>query len=641
MSKISSKLLGMASCIMVLLVGVILTVSFFSFRSVTDKTIAGKCQTSVNFLRSSIEMQKEETSSFAESFSADNRLVAGITDGDSSGIEASLASVLNKEGYYAAVSDAGGKAIWTSENVVKSLDFSSALNGKAVSDLYSDGNGLYMQASCPVYSGGSVIGALIIGYDLSNTALVDNVKEQTGNEITVFIGDIRLNTTVLNDKGERGVGTQLDPKISSKVLKGETYTGKAVILKQKMSVRYEPLTNSSGEILGILFSGQPTAENDRLFRNVIFLLLGISIVIAIFALVVLAKVTQRIVAAPVLAIKDKMMAVKSGRLNIPMAAFKREKNETSELADAVEDTVCTLEEYINDISNVLSCMANYDFSISSDVDYIGEFSAIKDALTAIKTNIRDIIASLQTASERIYADSADISNGATVLAQGTTEQAATIEELMASIATVSENVSVNAANASSAAELSENVVKLVNEEELAVNNMLDAITDIEEKSKQISKVIKAIEDIAFQTNILALNAAVEAARAGAAGKGFAVVAEEVRNLAVNSAEAAKSTSNLIEATIASVSGGTMHARSVAESMKEVKNISERSNDLMEEINKATAEQASALSQIRTGMEQISVVVQQNSLTAEESSASSQKLTDEFNQLQSIILKFRI
>ena len=641
MSRISKKFLRMAAYIIVLLSGTILTVSFLSFQSVTDATIEAKCQTTVNVLRNDIERSEQETATVAEGLSTNELFLQCVVEGDINGVANNFHAVPRSEGIFAAVSDMTGNVIWKSDNAVDKLDFSAGLAGQTLTELYADSTTMYYETTYPVEYGGVQVGSLIVGYDLSNTALVDNIKEQTGNEVTIFSGDTRINTTVLTESGLRGVGTQLGAKIAKLVLGGDKYIGKATILEQKMTTTYEPLKNSSGEIVGILFAGQPTTEIDRLFRNVVILLIGLSVGIGFVALFVMNKVTQKLIATPVLAVKDKMLSVKWGRLDVPMKEFERANNETTELADAVEDTVNTLEEYIKDISDMLSAMADCDFSQSSSVDYLGEFSVIKSAMSEIENNIRGIIVGLKSTSERINADAVSISSGACLLAQGTTEQSATIEELMASIATVSEHVNVNAANANNAAALSENVAKMMENEEIAVSNMLSAISDIEEKSKQISKVIKVIEDIAFQTNILALNAAVEAARAGSAGKGFAVVAEEVRNLAVNSAEAANSTTVLIESTISSVDGGTKLAKSVADSMREAKSISGKSNQLMEEINKATAEQALALSQIKIGMEQISTVVLQNSLTAEESSISSQKLTEQFEELQAIIARFKI
>lgn len=642
MSKISFKFLRLESYIIIILVAIILIGSYFSFKSITASEISDNCKNTVNVLLDEMKLKEQETSAIADGLSCNDSLKKSVHGGDSNGINSAYSAITKSDGIFAAISDMSGQIIWKSDNALSKLDFSSGLSGKTVTDLYVvDNKSMCYKTSIPIYYENAQIACLLVGYDLSNNALVDNVKAQSGNEITIFVGDTRLSTTVLNENGQRAVGTQLAGNISSLVLSGKTYVGTTTILGQNMTTKYEPLTNSSGKVLGVLFAGRPTSQSDRIFRNTAIVLIAISIIVALIALLELARVTKQVIAIPILAIKGKMFAMKEGRLDAPMDYFKRANNETTELADAVEETVNTLDIYISDISNLLSDMAKCDFSNSSEVDYVGKFSSIRTAMNEIGTNIREIIASLQNTSERINIDSINIANGASLLAQGTTEQAATIEELMASLATISEQVNINASNANSAAHISENVVEMMNAEEIAIGNMLGAINDIEQKSKQISKVIKVIEDIAFQTNILALNAAVEAARAGEAGKGFAVVAEEVRNLSVNSAEAAKSTTELIESTIASVEVGTKLANSVADSMREVKGISGKSNGLMGQINRATSEQANAINEIQIGMQQISTVVQQNSITAEESSTSSQKLTEQFETLQAIVSKFKI
>ena len=171
--------------------------------------------------------------------------------------------------------------------------------------------------------------------------------------------------------------------------------------------------------------------------------------------------------------------------------------------------------------------------------------------------------------------------------------------------------------------------------------MLVAMNDIKEKSNEIQKIIKSIDDIAFQTNILSLNAAVEAARAGAAGKGFAVVAEEVRNLAIKSAEAAAETTQYIEASINAVNDGVVLAQEAATSLSEVMTISSETNDIIVDISQKTEEQATALKEVSIGLDQISDVVQQNSATAQENAASCAELDEQVNQLEDILSRFTL
>ena len=227
------------------------------------------------------------------------------------------------------------------------------------------------------------------------------------------------------------------------------------------------------------------------------------------------------------------------------------------------------------------------------------------------------------AADQVSAGSDEVSNGAQVLAQGSTEQASAIEELSASIDTVAGQVKQNADHAVDANSQMAVVGDEMEKSNSEMKKMLDAMSDINESSTKIAKIIKAIEDIAFQTNILALNAAVEAARAGAAGKGFAVVADEVRNLAGKSAEAATNTNVLITSSVEAVQNGMKIADATAQTLVEAVNGSKEVMGLIEQISAASKEQALSIEQITQGVEQISGVVQTNSATAEESAAASE------------------
>ena len=227
------------------------------------------------------------------------------------------------------------------------------------------------------------------------------------------------------------------------------------------------------------------------------------------------------------------------------------------------------------------------------------------------------------------------------LSQGATEQASSIEELTASIEQVSTQTKINAENASKAngmAEQAKNYAVTGNEQ---MKEMLKAMDEINESSNNINKIIKVIDDIAFQTNILALNAAVEAARAGQHGKGFAVVAEEVRTLAGRSANAAKETTALIEDSIKKSGEGTRIAKETAEALAKIFNEVNAVSGLVGDINNASNEQAAAIAQINQGIMQVSQVVQENSATSEESAAASEELSGQAEILYDLISQFKL
>jgi len=248
---------------------------------------------------------------------------------------------------------------------------------------------------------------------------------------------------------------------------------------------------------------------------------------------------------------------------------------------------------------------------------------------------------INQASDQVASGSEQVSFGAQALSQGATEQASSVEELSATIVELSGHVKVNADHAAEASRLSNDAGSGVMESDGHMKEMIEAMGDISDKSKEIGKIIKTIDDIAFQTNILALNAAVEAARAGSAGKGFAVVADEVRNLAQKSAEAAKNTTVLIEGSILAVDNGTRIVGQTAKSLQDVVVKAGNVTNKMTDIANASEQQAKAIAQVTQGIEQIAAVVQTNSATAEESAAASEELTGQAQMLKELVGKFRL
>ena len=276
-----------------------------------------------------------------------------------------------------------------------------------------------------------------------------------------------------------------------------------------------------------------------------------------------------------------------------------------------------------------------DVTLRSEKDILG--NSLKKLVDEFNILASDIISS----AEQVDAGAKQVANSSMSLSQGSTEQASSVQELSASISEVSQRVKSNAEEADKAKALSAKSREIMQTSASDMELTRSAMDEITSTSKNISKVIKAIDDIAFQTNILALNAAVEAARAGAAGKGFAVVADEVRNLSQKSAEAAKDTTALIENSISAVEKGTGLVNKTSASFTELVGQSAEVNRLVEQISMQAQEQAAAISQISIGIEQVSSVVQMNSATSEEAAAASEELSSQANYLKESAGRFKI
>jgi methyl-accepting chemotaxis protein len=311
------------------------------------------------------------------------------------------------------------------------------------------------------------------------------------------------------------------------------------------------------------------------------------------------------------------------------------------IKDSMNQTVAFLKRYVDEITYTLEEMGNGNLDLEITAEYLGDFQAIKAALNGIAATLSETMAEINEAAGQVEAGARQISDGGQALSQGTTEQASAIQQLNASIEEVAGETKKNATNAN---EANERALEVRNNAEVGneqMTKMVTAMIDINESSKNISKIIKVIDDIAFQTNILALNAAVEAARAGQHGKGFAVVAEEVRSLAARSAEAAKETTGLIEGSIDKVEAGTKIADETASSLVEILNEIEKVTGLVGNIARASNDQATEIAQITQGIEQVSTVVQTNSATAEESAAASEELSGQAEMLKQMVGAFKI
>ena len=335
--------------------------------------------------------------------------------------------------------------------------------------------------------------------------------------------------------------------------------------------------------------------------------------------------------------------MRSGHLNI---AFNKKYIGSDELGEMVDDFASLsgeLKKIITDICAVLSEMSKGNFAVQSMDEnmYVADYASILQSYREINQNLKNVFGSINQVAADVEAGSEQIANGSVALSQGATEQASTLEELSSSIYALSARISAQAQKAGNVESYFGEVSEKISDENQQMGEMLLAMEEIEDKSNQVERIIKAIDDIAFQTNILALNAAIEAARAGVYGKGFAVVADEVRNLAGKSADAAAETSVLIESTINAVKKGVNIVDHAAKTLGDVMDGSEKSKEMVSEIAGSMVADAKSISEVSKGLEEVSKVVQQNSATSEESSASSQDLNENAASLKEMISRIQV
>ncbi len=472
----------------------------------------------------------------------------------------------------------------------------------------------------------------------SISKIVSGVRiEDTGG---IFLVDTRTDT-IIGHKDPSVTGQILGTMsggiyeyVSRQISGGQT----GLSLFEDTYIQVERVPGSDWTAVAYVSRGEVLQELHQL--TVSMLVVAVLAVLVLILLVVIQ--VRRVIGRPVRELSLVATRIAEGELDQSIQYHSRD--ELGVLAQDFNQVTLQLREYvvyINEISEVLREIAKGNLAFTLKNEYTGEFEKIKAALEEISHALNGTMGQLRAASRDVAAGAEQVSNGATTLSQGSTEQAAEVEALAGHIEAVSDSVHQVAREAQEASRISQEVKTGLLASNDKMQNMTGVIRRISEKSAEIHKIVKTIEDIAFQTNILALNAAVEAARAGAAGKGFAVVADEVRALAGKSSAAAQETTVLLKQTVDSMDEGVQAAQDTAESMLEVVTHADEMSKLIDGIASHTRQQDANAGEITHGIEQISVVVQTNVATAEESAAASEELSGQAAMLRELVAGFRL
>lgn len=383
------------------------------------------------------------------------------------------------------------------------------------------------------------------------------------------------------------------------------------------------------------------ADNGQYTVRTVFIQICMTFVCLLTAMI-LALGISRLISKPVTILKrflDK--AGTKGNLTLTpeeenrIQKYAKNKDEIGQCINSATVFI----QHLKEINDNLAKIANGD--LTGDIELLSDEDTMGKSMIQMVNQLNSMFAEIQTSASQVSAGSKQVANGAQTLAQGSNQQAASISELSTAISDIADKTKTNAQTAGKTAKLSASIKENAEKGTCRMSEMITAVKDINNASQSISKIIKTIDDIAFQTNILALNAAVEAARAGQHGKGFAVVAEEVRNLAAKSAAAAKDTGNMIQNSMEKAEFGSRIAGDTAASLTEIVTGINESSRLIAEIAKSSEEQSTGISNINTGIDQVAQVVAQNNSTAHESAASSEQMSCQSDVLQQLISQFKL
>ena len=480
---------------------------------------------------------------------------------------------------------------------------------------------------------------LVIGQDVSVYPDVQTMLEDIATEANAISG------LLVTEAGKNAINAVISAIANYETAAAavvESINNSAELTTQARSINDElaNVVNASVDNLSIEVDSMITSLTNTSITVMIIMLVVVIIAIVFSALV--AVYIGKAITRPLGKMHQILVQVgKTGDLHFAEDT-RTDLLKEAQAKDELGQSIGAFAGFIDRISYIgeaLETVAARDLTV--EVALLSPEDTMGNALTDMLANLNEMFAEINSISSQVATASNEIAQGAQSLAQGSTQQASTVQEISASINEINEQANVSSETASEAARQGNEISRIAQEGSQKMSHMMESVQQINDASQSIGRVIKVIDDIAFQTNILALNAAVEAARAGEHGKGFAVVADEVRNLAGKSADAAKETANLISANIEKAELGLSISRDTAESLSQIMQGIDKTSDSLQDLADQSAGAKAATAQVNLAVDQVAQVVQQNSATSEQSAAASEEMSSQAQVLEQLIARFKL
>ncbi|MFG6384251.1 MAG: hypothetical protein K1V96_08350 [Lachnospiraceae bacterium] len=645
--SISGKILFNTIIMMICLAVIFIILMTRSMKSLTDAVLSNSlpsiAKTASQSLEGSMHMLADRIfmigdNEFITNAKSTKKEKMSVLDKAQSGIEFVWLGMYDAEGHLSI----GEKNCPKSLQDRKMFPLLQETKNLVVDDITYNGNVLELAVGLPITDTEGELLYYLVGcynYDILSDML-NSINISANGEAFIVNSEGRI----MGHRDKNLIKNKIDMKDyvgsqeqEDKVVSGETGV---MVLEDKNKVdakliSYVPI-NGTNWFLAIIvprndFMGP---ANDSIMLG-IYITLGLVLITSVFTISFSTKIKNSL-----RGVTSRIELLARGDLRTPTEIIKT-KDETQVLSISLEHTINSINEYISELSKILSSVSKGDFNVAVEGDFNGDFVVIKESLNHIIVSLNKMLLAVQDSSKEVLKTASIVSESAVQVHTGSSEQSNSLQVLTEETKAIEENITEVDYNTRLAGELMEKTKISMNAGDENMQNLLKAMEDINRNSVEITKVNKLLEDIAFQTNILALNASVEAGRAGEAGKGFAVVASEVRDLASQSTESAKHASEVISNSLKAIEKGVVYANQAAESLEDIEEVSYKMSDITKRLEESVSIQKESLENMAGQITQINNFAEKNLNASFESTTASQKLHKQAEELQYISGQFRL